>query len=34
MAERRAREGIPLHPKVVADLRAVAGEVGVQWLLD
>jgi L-2-hydroxycarboxylate dehydrogenase (NAD+) len=33
-AERRFREGIPLNPKVVADLRAVAGEVGVEYDLE
>jgi L-2-hydroxycarboxylate dehydrogenase (NAD+) len=29
-AERRSREGIPLNPKVAADLRAIAGEVGIE----
>jgi LDH2 family malate/lactate/ureidoglycolate dehydrogenase len=30
-AERRSREGIPLNPKVAADLRAIGEEVGVTW---
>ncbi len=30
-AERRAREGIPLNPKVVADLRALAVEMGMEY---
>ena len=30
-AERRAREGIPLNPKVAAELRQIAGEVGVVY---
>jgi len=30
-AERRSREGIPLNPKVAADLRAIAGELGVEY---
>lgn len=29
MAEQRMREGIPLHPKVVRDLRDIAEELGV-----
>jgi len=29
-AERRSRDGIPLNPKVVADLRAIAGEIGIE----
>jgi L-2-hydroxycarboxylate dehydrogenase (NAD+) len=29
-AERRSRDGIPLNPKVAADLRAIAGEVGIE----
>jgi L-2-hydroxycarboxylate dehydrogenase (NAD+) len=33
-AERRAREGIPLNPKVAADLRAIAGELGVEYTLE
>jgi LDH2 family malate/lactate/ureidoglycolate dehydrogenase len=31
IAERRAREGIPLHPKVVTDLRRVAETVGIAY---
>ena len=34
MTERRAREGIPLHPKVAADLREIAGELGVAYDLE
>ena len=34
MTERRAREGIPLHPKVVADLRYVAQKVGLAYDLE
>ncbi len=34
MEERRRKEGIPLHPKVVADLRAIAEEVGVPYELE
>ena len=30
-AQRRSRDGIPLNPKVAADLRAVAQEVGVEY---
>jgi LDH2 family malate/lactate/ureidoglycolate dehydrogenase len=30
-AERRSREGIPLNPKVAADLRAIGEEMGVRW---
>ena len=30
-AERRSREGIPLNAKVAADLRAIGGEVGVEY---
>ncbi len=30
-AERRSREGIPLNPKVAADLRAIGEEVGVEY---
>ena len=30
-AERRARKGIPLGPKVEADLKAVAQELGVEY---
>jgi hypothetical protein len=33
-AERRAREGIPLNPKVAADLRAVGEELGVEYDLE
>jgi LDH2 family malate/lactate/ureidoglycolate dehydrogenase len=33
-AERRAREGIPLNPKVAADLRALAAEMGMEYDLD
>jgi LDH2 family malate/lactate/ureidoglycolate dehydrogenase len=33
-AERRSREGIPLNPKVAADLRAIGGEVGVEYDLE
>ncbi len=33
-AERRSRDGIPLNPKVAADLRAVAQEVGVEYDLE
>jgi len=32
MAEKRQREGIPLHPKVAADLREIARELGVEPL--
>ncbi len=31
--ERRRREGIPLHPKVVADLRRIAEGLGVEYSL-
>ncbi|TEU10095.1 MAG: Ldh family oxidoreductase [Anaerolineales bacterium] len=30
-AERRSREGIPLNPKVAADLRALGEEMGVEY---
>ena len=30
-AERRGRVGIPLNPKVAADLRAIAQEIGVKY---
>ncbi len=30
-AERRSREGIPLNPKVAADLRAIGEELGVEY---
>jgi L-2-hydroxycarboxylate dehydrogenase (NAD+) len=30
-AERRSRQGIPLNPKVAADLRAIAGELGIEY---
>jgi L-2-hydroxycarboxylate dehydrogenase (NAD+) len=33
-AERRSRDGIPLNPKVAADLRAIGGEVGVEYDLE
>ncbi|MBC7250956.1 MAG: Ldh family oxidoreductase [Anaerolineae bacterium] len=33
-AERRAREGIPLNPKVAADLRAIAEELEVEYDLE
>ena len=33
-ALRRSREGIPLDPKVAADLRAIAREVGVVYDLE
>jgi L-2-hydroxycarboxylate dehydrogenase (NAD+) len=33
-AERRERDGIPLNPKVAADLRAIAQEVGVEYDLE
>jgi L-2-hydroxycarboxylate dehydrogenase (NAD+) len=29
--ERRSREGIPLNPKVAADLEAIAGELGIAY---
>ena len=32
--ERRTRDGIPLNPKVAADLRAVAAELGVKYDLE
>lgn len=32
-AERRSRGGIPLNPKVAADLRAIGEEVGVEYRL-
>ena len=32
--ERRTRDGIPLNPKVAADLRAIAEEVGVGYALE
>jgi len=31
MAEERMAKGIPLHPKVVADLQAIAEELGVEY---
>ena len=33
-AERRSRDGIPLNPKVAADLRAIGEEVGVEYDLE
>jgi len=33
-AERRSREGIPLNPKVAADLRAIGEELGVEYDLE
>ncbi len=33
MAEQRMREGIPLHPKVVKDLRDIGEELGVPYAL-
>jgi LDH2 family malate/lactate/ureidoglycolate dehydrogenase len=33
-AERRTREGIPLNPKVAADLRAIGEELGVTYDLE
>ncbi len=33
-AERRSEEGIPLNPKVAADLRAIGEELGVEYTLD
>jgi LDH2 family malate/lactate/ureidoglycolate dehydrogenase len=33
-AERRSRQGIPLNPKVAADLRAIGAEVGVPYELE
>jgi LDH2 family malate/lactate/ureidoglycolate dehydrogenase len=33
-AERNARKGIPLNPKVAADLRAMAEELGVEYELE
>ncbi|HEC34329.1 MAG TPA: Ldh family oxidoreductase [Chloroflexi bacterium] len=33
-ADRRAREGIPLNPKVAADLRAIGAELGVEYDLE
>jgi LDH2 family malate/lactate/ureidoglycolate dehydrogenase len=30
-ADRRSQEGIPLNPKVAADLRAIAAELGVAY---
>ena len=30
-AERRSRDGIPLNPKVVADLQDIAGELGIAY---
>ncbi len=33
-ADRRAREGIPLDPEMVADLRQIADEVGVAYDLE
>jgi LDH2 family malate/lactate/ureidoglycolate dehydrogenase len=32
-AERRSRDGIPLNPKVLADLRALGEEMGVEHAL-
>jgi LDH2 family malate/lactate/ureidoglycolate dehydrogenase len=32
-ADTRSREGIPLHPKVAVDLRAIAVETGVPYEL-
>lgn len=32
--ERRRREGVPLHPRVVADLRKIAEETGVEYDLE
>jgi LDH2 family malate/lactate/ureidoglycolate dehydrogenase len=32
--ERRRREGIPLHPKVVAMMQEVARELGVEYDLE
>jgi LDH2 family malate/lactate/ureidoglycolate dehydrogenase len=32
MEEERRRDGIPLHPKVVAAMKQIAGELGVPWL--
>jgi LDH2 family malate/lactate/ureidoglycolate dehydrogenase len=32
--ERRTHNGIPLGPKVAADLRAVAAELGVEYDLE
>jgi len=32
-AERRSRDGIPLNPKVAADLQAIGGELGVEYNL-
>jgi L-2-hydroxycarboxylate dehydrogenase (NAD+) len=34
MSERRAREGIPLHPEVAADLRQIADEVAIVYDLE
>ncbi len=34
MAEERRAHGIPLHPKVVADLKKIAEETGVEYNLD
>jgi len=33
-AERRSRDGIPLNPKVAADLRAIGAELGVEYDLE
>jgi len=33
-AERRSRDGIPLNPKVAADLRGIGEEVGVEYNLE
>ncbi|MGD1996431.1 MAG: Ldh family oxidoreductase [Anaerolineae bacterium] len=33
-AERRSREGIPLNPKVAADLRAIGEELGIEYDLE
>lgn len=33
-AEKNAREGVPLNPKVVQDLRDIAGELGVRYDLN
>ena len=30
-AEARSRDGIPLNPKVAADLKAIGDEVGVKY---
>jgi LDH2 family malate/lactate/ureidoglycolate dehydrogenase len=33
-AEQRSQEGIPLNPKVAADLRAIGEELGVEYTLE